>query len=68
MHRRVWEDVPADEASVRLTSSALGVHPVIARLLCQRGLTDPDDARRFLEPALEGSQVSSRPTRTLLAR
>jgi single-stranded-DNA-specific exonuclease len=53
MHRRVWEDVPADEASVRLTSSALGVHPVIARLLCQRGLTDPDDARRFLEPALE---------------
>ena len=53
MYRRVWEDVPADEASVQLTSSALGVHPVIARLLCQRGLTDPADARRFLEPALE---------------
>jgi len=53
MHRRVWEDVPADEASVQLTSTALGVHPVIARLLCQRGLTDPADARRFLEPALD---------------
>jgi single-stranded-DNA-specific exonuclease len=53
MHRRVWEDVPADEASVQLTSSALGLHPVIARLLCQRGLTDPVAARRFLEPALE---------------
>ncbi len=53
MHRRVWEDVPADEASVQLISSALGVHPVIARLLCQRGLTDLAAARRFLEPALD---------------
>src|SRR5215471_225515 len=53
MYRRVWEDVPADEANVRLTAAALGVHPVIARLLCQRGLTDPGAARRFLEPALD---------------
>ncbi len=53
MLRRVWEDVPADEADVRLTASALGVHTVIARLLCQRGLTDPAAARRFLEPGLD---------------
>src|SRR5215470_9616530 len=53
MYRRVWEDVPADEANVQLTASTLGVHPVIARLLCQRGLTDPAAARRFLEPALD---------------
>ncbi|HKW03286.1 MAG TPA: single-stranded-DNA-specific exonuclease RecJ [Vicinamibacterales bacterium] len=53
MYRRVWEDVPADEATVQLTATALGVHPVIARLLCQRGLTDPVAARRFLEPALD---------------
>jgi hypothetical protein len=31
MHRRVWEDVPVDEATVRLTATTLGVHPVIAR-------------------------------------
>ncbi|MFI5177023.1 MAG: single-stranded-DNA-specific exonuclease RecJ [Vicinamibacterales bacterium] len=53
MRRRVWEDVPADEADVRLMASALGVPVVIARLLCQRGLADPEAARRFLEPALD---------------
>ena len=53
MQRRVWEDVPADEAGVRITASALGVPVVIARLLCQRGFTDPEAARRFLEPAID---------------
>ena len=49
---RIWEDVPADEARVRETAAALGVPPVIARLLCQRGLGDPEAARTFLAPAL----------------
>ena len=53
MYRRVWEDVPADEAAVRLTAARLGLPAVIARLLCQRGLADPDAARRFLDPALD---------------
>jgi single-stranded-DNA-specific exonuclease len=52
MIRRVWEDVPVDEARVRTTATTLGVPDVIARLLCQRGLGDPDAARRFLEPDL----------------
>lgn len=50
---RIWEDVPADEARVRAAASALGVPPVIARLLCQRGLDDPETARTFLAPALD---------------
>ncbi|HUL73914.1 MAG TPA: single-stranded-DNA-specific exonuclease RecJ [Vicinamibacterales bacterium] len=53
MQRRVWEDVPADEAGVRIAASALGVPVVIARLLWQRGFTDPEAARQFLEPALD---------------
>jgi single-stranded-DNA-specific exonuclease len=52
MRLRVWEDVPADEALVTATAAALAVPPVVARLLCQRGLHDPDAARDFLEPAL----------------
>jgi single-stranded-DNA-specific exonuclease len=32
---------------------ALGLHPVIARLLCMRGLADPIDAQRFLNPSLD---------------
>ena len=32
---------------------ALGVSPVTARLLAIRGLTDPDEASRFLKPSLD---------------
>jgi single-stranded-DNA-specific exonuclease len=52
MQRRVWEDVPADEARVDEIAAALGVPTVVARLLCQRGLHDPAAARRFLAPDL----------------
>jgi len=52
MQRRIWQVVPVDEAQVGLTAARLGVPPVIARLLCQRGLADPEAAQRFLSPAL----------------
>lgn len=41
-----------DEAASRLTA-ALGLEPAVARLLCQRGLSDPELAKRFLHPAIE---------------
>ena len=34
-------------------AAALGVSPVGARLLCQRGLSDPELADRFLNPSLD---------------
>jgi single-stranded-DNA-specific exonuclease len=52
MQQRVWEDVPADDAGVDRLASALAIPPVIARLLWQRGLEDPESASRFLEPSL----------------
>ena len=52
MIRRRWEDVPCDDARVDATARAVGVPPVIARLLCQRGLDDPAAAHRFLTPDL----------------
>jgi single-stranded-DNA-specific exonuclease len=52
MLRRLWVDVPVDDEHVRTMAQAIGVPPVIARLLCQRGLADPEAAARFLEPAL----------------
>jgi single-stranded-DNA-specific exonuclease len=52
MQRRVWEDVPVDAEIVREVAAAVGVPPVVARLLCQRGLNDPAEARRFLSPDL----------------
>ncbi len=53
MRTRVWEDVPVDDVQVRDTAAALAVPTVIARLLCQRGLADPDAAGRFLAPSLD---------------
>jgi single-stranded-DNA-specific exonuclease len=52
VHTRIWQDVPVDEAVVAATAAALRLPAVIARLLCQRGLGDPETAHRFLEPSL----------------
>jgi single-stranded-DNA-specific exonuclease len=52
MRRTVWEDVPVDAGRVQAAVAALGVPPVIARLLCQRGFDDPAEAQRFLAPEL----------------
>jgi single-stranded-DNA-specific exonuclease len=52
MQRRIWLDVAADEARVVALAEAIGAPPVIARLLVQRGLSEPDAARAFLAPSL----------------
>ncbi|PTX55350.1 exonuclease RecJ [Melghirimyces profundicolus] len=43
-----WQPVEADESRVKCLTEELGVHPLTARLLINRGLSDPDEARRFL--------------------
>ncbi len=48
-----WDHLGCDEAAAVTLASALGVAPIVARLLCQRGLGDPDEARRFLNPSLD---------------
>jgi single-stranded-DNA-specific exonuclease len=52
MVRKIWDDVPSDAAGVSHLAAALGVPEVVARLLHQRGFTDPDAAQRFLDPRL----------------
>jgi single-stranded-DNA-specific exonuclease len=48
-----WQPVPCDGPSAERLAGALGIAPVVARLLCQRGLGDPDVAARFLKPSLD---------------
>ena len=48
---------PADDARVHAMAAALGVPAVIARLLCQRGLDDPDAAPAFLTPDLTSCTI-----------
>ncbi|HSL20703.1 MAG TPA: single-stranded-DNA-specific exonuclease RecJ [Vicinamibacterales bacterium] len=49
----IWEHQPHDEARSAALAAALGVHPVIAHLLCVRGLHEPEAAAHFLKPKLE---------------
>jgi single-stranded-DNA-specific exonuclease len=49
----IWKTHTCDDASVAALARDLGVSPVTARLLTIRGLSDPDRARQFLNPALD---------------
>ncbi len=49
----VWEHAVVDESKVTALTKHLDLHTVIARLLVIRGISDPDDAARFLNPSLD---------------
>jgi single-stranded-DNA-specific exonuclease len=49
----LWHHLPCNDAEAAALAAALDVHPVIARLLCLRGLADAEQASRFLHPSLD---------------
>ncbi len=49
-----WKVADRREAAVNELVSALGCTPLLARLLCLRGIDDPETARLFLHPKLSG--------------
>ncbi|MGE3343936.1 MAG: single-stranded-DNA-specific exonuclease RecJ [Vicinamibacterales bacterium] len=53
MIRKVWEDVQTDATQAAALAAALGLPSVIACLLVQRGIAEPDAAARFLAPSLD---------------
>src|SRR4051794_27429084 len=48
-----WDALSCDEAATANLAAALDVAPMVARLLCQRGFSDPEQASRFLKPSLD---------------
>lgn len=52
MRTLIWDSLPVDEPASRRLAEALRLAPAVARLLCQRGLGDPEAADRFLRPTL----------------
>src|SRR5258708_38593924 len=48
-----WVHEPCDDSAAAALAAALNVAPAVARLLCQRGLGDPEAAGRFLNPSLD---------------
>ncbi|HEX6838551.1 MAG TPA: DHH family phosphoesterase, partial [Polyangia bacterium] len=52
MGEALWEVKPVDWDRARALARALSVSPVTAQLLINRGVDDPERARRFLSPRL----------------
>src|SRR6476619_915365 len=48
-----WDTLASDDAAAERLAAALNVAPIVARLLCQRGYSDPELAARFLNPSLD---------------
>ncbi len=48
-----WERQPCDDDEAKRRADAIKVPPIVARLLCLRGLGDPEEASRFLRPSLD---------------
>jgi single-stranded-DNA-specific exonuclease len=53
MKSLLWQHLPCNESDAAALALTLDVHPTVARLLCLRGLSDPDVAQRFLHPSLD---------------
>src|SRR5579871_6035640 len=51
---KIWRLLPHDPAAVESLSAALRQGPIVAQLLLNRGLTDVNQARRFLDAPLSG--------------
>lgn len=49
----LWDHLACDEASAARLAREAGLDPIVARLLVMRGVTEPDDALRFLHPSLD---------------
>src|SRR3954453_10189018 len=47
-----WDTLNCDDAAADSLAAALKISPVVAMLLCQRGLSNPELADRFLNPSL----------------
>jgi single-stranded-DNA-specific exonuclease len=48
-----WDTSPCDDAEAGSLAAALNIEVAVARLLCQRGIFDPESASRFLNPSLD---------------
>lgn len=48
-----WKKSEVDPEQVDYLAKELSLHPTVARLLVQRGITDVEQAKRFLTPSLD---------------
>jgi single-stranded-DNA-specific exonuclease len=53
MKTLIWNHLPCNDDEAKVLGAALNLHPTVARLLCLRGLRDPESAARFLSPSMD---------------
>jgi single-stranded-DNA-specific exonuclease len=53
MKTLIWNHLPCNDDEAKVLGAALNLHPTVARLLCLRGLRDPESAARFLSPTMD---------------
>lgn len=51
--QKVWNFRPIDAAKQKAFSAELGISPVLAQILLNRGITDKEESRRYLDARLE---------------
>ncbi|MFL5339137.1 MAG: single-stranded-DNA-specific exonuclease RecJ [Gemmataceae bacterium] len=57
---KVWHLLPHDSVAIERLSAKLRASPVVAQLLLNRGFTEADQARRFLDAPLSGLHAPER--------
>jgi single-stranded-DNA-specific exonuclease len=53
LNNRRWEVLSCNGEDERLLCEQLGVAPLVARVLCARGIRDVASAKKFLHPSLD---------------
>ena len=48
-----WDVLPQDGKAERLLCERLSLSPLVARVLCARGIKDVDEAKKFISPSLD---------------
>src|SRR5205823_8712583 len=54
-----WHLLPQDRGAMECLGAALGVSPIVAQLLLNRGLNEPETAGRFLRSEEHTSELQS---------
>jgi single-stranded-DNA-specific exonuclease len=50
--QREWQILGGDQQAAEILSRALNIHPVVAGVMVARGITDPGEGRKFINPTL----------------
>jgi len=57
--KKIWRIGSRDQAREEILVKELAIDPIVAAILVQRGISDPEEAERFIDPRLEDLHAPS---------